>query len=86
MMNETQGDSFDFAMIALFLVIGFILMVSGGCATTVTKYEYDDGKAVPVEKIKIRGIGKAKSDGKKYEISSEPWVKIPELPKIELDQ
>jgi len=56
------------------------------CATVVTEFAYVDGKAVPVKRIKLTGIGKAKVDDKGYTISSDPWVKIPSLPKIELDQ
>jgi len=70
---------------AVGLMVGIMMM--SGCSTVVTKYTYDDrGNAVPVERIRLRGIGEAKVSKDEYEISSEPWVKIPELPKLEFEK
>lgn len=65
------------------LIIVLFLFLTG-CSTTVTRYEYDKhDNAHPVDRIRVRGIGKAKVNDKGYEVTSDPWVKIPSLPEIE---
>ncbi len=70
-------------MVRGLIIISVVFLM--GCSTVVTEYDYVDGKAHAVKRIRLRGIGKAKVNDKGFEISSEPWVKIPSLPKIELD-
>jgi len=59
---------------------------TGAVINEETKHIYGNVKAFPIRKIKLRGIGEADVDGDKYKVSSEPWVKTPEFPDIELNK
>ena len=69
------------------VLILLLIVTSISCSTVVMRYKYDEqGVKMPQEKIIMRGIGKVKSDGDKYEISGEPWVKLPSLPEINYEK
>lgn len=57
------------------LSILILLTLLTGCGTTtLTKYSYKDGVEIIVEKIKLKGYGRAKVDGDSYEIERKPFI------------
>lgn len=68
----------------ILLAIGLIFII--GCASArAIRYEYENGKAIPIEKMETFG-GKTKAvfkDG--TSIEGEPQGKIPELPQFKID-
>ncbi len=60
--------------ISLF-IMGLLL---SGCATTITKGKWVDGKKVPDEYIEVKGLGSGEFPGG-YKASGEPLIKLPPL-------
>lgn len=68
----------------IILAVGLVLLCSG-CATTIEYGKIVDGKQVPDEYIKIKGVGRGEfPSGHKGE--GRPMIQFPNLPPVKIEQ